>query len=76
MCVFFFFFKGGSLPSILQQAQLMIISTSLCSSSQMYGTIIKPSMICAGYIEGKIDSCQVSFMHFVHLKIFVKGIKI
>ncbi|XP_040183615.1 transmembrane protease serine 11F-like isoform X2 [Rana temporaria] len=49
---------GGSLPSILQQAQLMIISTSLCSSSQMYGAIIKPSMICAGYIEGKIDSCQ------------------
>ncbi|XP_077332658.1 chymotrypsin-like elastase family member 2A isoform X3 [Lithobates pipiens] len=49
---------GGSLPSILQQAQLTIISTSLCSSSQMYGTIIKSSMICAGYIEGKVDSCQ------------------
>lgn len=49
---------GASLPSILQQARLTIISTSLCSSSQMYGAIIKPSMICAGYIEGKVDSCQ------------------
>ncbi|XP_075197926.1 transmembrane protease serine 11D-like [Anomaloglossus baeobatrachus] len=49
---------GGSLSSVLQQAELKIINSTLCSSYQMYGYLIKPSMICAGYIEGKIDSCQ------------------
>ncbi|XP_044133564.1 transmembrane protease serine 11C-like [Bufo gargarizans] len=49
---------GGSLASVLQQAELKIINSKLCSNYQMYGYLIKPSMICAGYIEGKIDSCQ------------------
>ncbi|XP_077132028.1 transmembrane protease serine 11F isoform X3 [Ranitomeya variabilis] len=49
---------GGSLSSVLQQAELKIIDSTLCGSYQMYGYLIKPSMICAGYIEGKIDSCQ------------------
>ncbi|XP_075121039.1 transmembrane protease serine 11C-like [Leptodactylus fuscus] len=49
---------GGSLSSVLQQAELKIISSALCSSYQMYDYLIKPSMICAGYTEGKIDSCQ------------------
>ncbi|XP_073511311.1 transmembrane protease serine 11B-like protein [Phyllobates terribilis] len=49
---------GGSLSSVLQQAEIKIINSTLCSSYQMYGYLIKPSMICAGYIEGKIDSCQ------------------
>ncbi|XP_069599481.1 transmembrane protease serine 11C-like isoform X1 [Ranitomeya imitator] len=49
---------GGSLSSVLQQAELKIINSTLCGRYQMYGYLIKPSMICAGYIEGKIDSCQ------------------
>ncbi|XP_072262911.1 transmembrane protease serine 11C-like [Pyxicephalus adspersus] len=49
---------GGSLAPFLQQAELRIISTSVCSNSQIYAYLIKPSMICAGYVEGKIDSCQ------------------
>ncbi|XP_069832304.1 transmembrane protease serine 11C-like [Dendropsophus ebraccatus] len=50
--------EGGSLSSVLQQAELKIINSTLCSGYQMYGYLIKPSMICAGYIQGKIDSCQ------------------
>ncbi|XP_063812023.1 transmembrane protease serine 11C-like [Pseudophryne corroboree] len=49
---------GGSLSTVLQQAELKIINTSLCSSAQIYGSLIKQSMICAGYISGRIDSCQ------------------
>ncbi|XP_018408774.1 PREDICTED: transmembrane protease serine 11C-like [Nanorana parkeri] len=49
---------GGTLSSILQQAELKIISTRSCSSAQMYAYLIKPSMVCAGYVEGNIDSCQ------------------
>ncbi|XP_068127203.1 transmembrane protease serine 11D-like [Hyperolius riggenbachi] len=49
---------GGNLASILQQAELRIINTTICASPTMYGTSIRPSMLCAGYAAGKIDSCQ------------------
>ncbi|XP_075705926.1 transmembrane protease serine 11G-like [Rhinoderma darwinii] len=50
-------YEGPSSP-ILQQAQVKIINSDLCGSVQMYGNVINPSMICAGYVEGKIDACQ------------------
>ncbi|XP_056407880.1 transmembrane protease serine 11D-like isoform X2 [Hyla sarda] len=49
--------EGPSSPN-LQQAEVKIISSALCGSPQMYGNLINPSMICAGYIEGQIDACQ------------------
>ncbi|KAM4048914.1 transmembrane protease serine 11G-like [Anomaloglossus baeobatrachus] len=49
--------EGPPSPT-LQQAEVKIISSYLCSSPQMYGNIIDPSMICAGYADGKIDACQ------------------
>ncbi|XP_071982704.1 transmembrane protease serine 11D-like isoform X2 [Engystomops pustulosus] len=50
--------EGGILSSSLQQAELKIINSTSCSSYQVYGYLMKPSMICAGYLTGKIDSCQ------------------
>ncbi|XP_053317812.1 transmembrane protease serine 11C-like [Spea bombifrons] len=50
--------EGGGPSSILQQAEVKIISTAQCSSAEMYGNKIGPSMICAGYVEGTVDSCQ------------------
>ncbi|KAM8939365.1 transmembrane protease serine 11B-like protein [Pelodytes ibericus] len=50
--------EGGPVSSVLQQAEVKIISYSQCSSRQMYGSSIGPSMICAGYATGMIDSCQ------------------
>ncbi|KAE8631039.1 hypothetical protein XENTR_v10001053 [Xenopus tropicalis] len=49
---------GGSASQVLQQAEVKIINSDTCSSSQMYGGLIYPSMICAGYATGQIDSCQ------------------
>ncbi|XP_053559239.1 transmembrane protease serine 11C-like isoform X2 [Bombina bombina] len=49
--------EGGKSPT-LQQAVVKIINKDTCGSNKMYGSLIKPSMICAGYEEGKIDSCQ------------------
>ncbi|XP_073493262.1 transmembrane protease serine 11C-like [Phyllobates terribilis] len=49
--------EGPSSPT-LQQAEVKIISSNLCGSPQMYGYVIHPSMICAGYVEGGIDACQ------------------
>ncbi|XP_053317678.1 transmembrane protease serine 11A-like [Spea bombifrons] len=50
--------EGGSASSVLQQAVVKVIGTAKCSSAQMYGSQIVPSMICAGYVDGQIDSCQ------------------
>ncbi|MEE6460029.1 hypothetical protein FKM82_000835 [Ascaphus truei] len=49
---------GGAISPVLQQAEVKTISSSKCSSPQLYGDVITPGMICAGYIAGLIDSCQ------------------
>ncbi|XP_077116723.1 transmembrane protease serine 11G-like [Ranitomeya variabilis] len=49
--------EGPPSPT-LQQAEVKIINSNLCGSQQMYGNVIDPSMICAGYVEGGIDACQ------------------
>ncbi|CAN2389003.1 serine-type endopeptidase activity [Pristimantis euphronides] len=48
----------GPPSNTLQQAEVRIINSALCASPQMYWSLIRPSMICAGYVEGKIDACQ------------------
>ncbi|GAB0189015.1 transmembrane protease serine 11E-like [Grus japonensis] len=42
----------------LRQAEVKIISTATCNRRQVYGGAITPGMLCAGYLEGKVDACQ------------------
>ncbi|XP_078476349.1 elastase-1-like isoform X2 [Lampetra planeri] len=39
---------NGPSPSTLQQVKLPFISYAKCSSSEYWGTTVKPSMVCAG----------------------------
>lgn len=43
----------------LLDAKVLLISQSRCMSRNVYGNRMDDSMMCAGYMQGKIDSCQV-----------------
>lgn len=50
----------GSSVNQLRQAEVKIISTETCNRRQVYSGAITPGMLCAGYLEGQVDACQVS----------------
>ena len=52
---------GRGYSAILNEVNIPVMLKEICSSPQFYGSEIMPGMICAGYVEGRKDSCQVSF---------------
>nr|P69526.1 RecName: Full=Transmembrane protease serine 9; AltName: Full=Polyserase-I; AltName: Full=Polyserine protease 1; Short=Polyserase-1; Contains: RecName: Full=Serase-1; Contains: RecName: Full=Serase-2; Contains: RecName: Full=Serase-3 [Rattus norvegicus] len=43
-------------PEVLQKATVELLDQNLCSS--LYGHSLTDRMVCAGYLDGKVDSCQ------------------
>nr|XP_045234402.1 transmembrane protease serine 9 isoform X1 [Macaca fascicularis] len=43
-------------PEVLQKATVELLDQALCAS--LYGHSLTDSMLCAGYLDGKVDSCQ------------------
>ncbi|XP_006027591.2 transmembrane protease serine 11B-like protein [Alligator sinensis] len=48
----------GQSVNQLRQAEVKIIGTNICNREEVYNGAITPGMVCAGYLEGKIDACQ------------------
>lgn len=42
---------------MLQKATVELLDQALCTS--LYGHSLTDRMVCAGYLGGKVDSCQV-----------------
>ena len=56
--------EGGVLPSILQHVSVPILSNEKCKSMFLKAgrhEVIPEIFMCAGYENGKMDSCQVFF---------------
>lgn len=49
----------GDASPVLNHAAVPLISNKICNHKDVYGGIISPSMVCAGYLKGGVDSCQV-----------------
>nr|KAF6297794.1 transmembrane serine protease 9 [Pipistrellus kuhlii] len=43
-------------PELLQKATVELLDQALCAS--LYGSSLTDRMVCAGYLDGKVDSCQ------------------
>lgn len=44
---------------VLQDSVVPLLSTQLCNSSCVYSGALTPRMLCAGYLDGRADACQV-----------------
>ncbi|XP_033643912.1 uncharacterized protein LOC117303722 isoform X2 [Asterias rubens] len=49
---------GDDYPKLLQEARVPLLSRSTCTSRRVYGYKLTNQMMCAGYLNGGIDSCD------------------
>lgn len=49
----------GPLPVILQQAFLKIIDKRVCNAPYALSGLVTDTMLCAGFMSGEADACQV-----------------
>lgn len=49
----------GPTPKILQQAFVKIIGNKVCDAPHALSGFVTDKMLCAGFMSGEADACQV-----------------
>ncbi|XP_057269911.1 transmembrane protease serine 12 [Pezoporus wallicus] len=50
--------EQGKTSAVLQEAEVEVIPSNVCNSSDAYGGLVNDNMICAGSLWGGPDTCQ------------------
>ncbi|XP_061684389.1 transmembrane protease serine 4a isoform X2 [Syngnathoides biaculeatus] len=70
--------ENGNISPSLQKANIPLIERTKCASPTVYGSAITDRMICAGFLEGKVDACQGDsggpLVHFTSSKWYLFGV--
>ncbi|XP_045719511.1 transmembrane protease serine 2 [Mirounga angustirostris] len=51
-------YEKGKTSDELNAVMVPLIEPGRCNSKYIYNNLVTPTMICAGYLQGSIDSCQ------------------
>lgn len=51
---------AGKTSDELNAAMVPLIEPQHCNSKYVYNNLVTPAMVCAGYLQGSVDSCQVT----------------
>ncbi|XP_060039919.1 transmembrane protease serine 2, partial [Erinaceus europaeus] len=51
-------YEKGKTSDMLNAAQVRLIEPRKCNSRYVYNDLVTPAMICAGELQGGVDSCQ------------------